>query len=311
MLHRDGVITLLGDQYWVVGVRQLEALGVSRQSVDVAVRRGLVERVVRGVVGLPRHWETVEGRAMALHLAAHGRGFVSGVTAGRLHGLRRMPEVPVTYTLGQTTARMVVPSWGRLVRTSWPDDAPRPERPDTLAVASPLRTLFELAGTFGDRRFRRAAEDAWHLGLVTPDAAAAYLQRVRRRGRTGVARFERWLDAVGERPAASGLEQLLADLAVAAGLPEPVRQHPLQLRSGVTIHLDLAWPEVRFALEPGHSWWHGGDRAQRLDQDRDRQCAELGWMVARFDETVWRRRSLVTEQIGRMYRARRADLLAS
>ena len=44
-----------------------------------------------------------------------------------------------------------------------------------------------------------------------------------------------------------------------AGLPEPIRQHPLLLLTGELIHLDIAWPEVRLAVEPGHSWWHGGD----------------------------------------------------
>ena len=71
-----------------------------------------------------------------------------------------------------------------------------------------------------------------------------------------------------------------------AGLPEPVRQHPLTLRSGETIHVDLAWPAIRLGVEPGHSWWHGGDLGQRADQARDRACDEIGWRIIRCDESV-------------------------
>ena len=70
------------------------------------------------------------------------------------------------------------------------------------------------------------------------------------------------------------------------GLPTPVRQLPLTLPSGELIRLDLAWPDIRLAVEPGHSWWHGGDLRQRADQARDRACAVLGWHVHRYDETA-------------------------
>lgn len=312
MHHRDGVLELFGSQYWVASVRQLEDLGVARQAAAAAVRRGLAHRILRGILGIPGHWDTFEGRCMALQLAGRCKGFVSGTTAARLHGLRSMPEMPVRYTLDEAHP-IVTPEWGRIVRTSWRDHEPGPERGDRLIVASPHRTLFDLAGQLGDRAFERAAEDAWHRGLVTPASATSYLQRIRRQGRTGVARFERWLEkANGQaRPATTGLEQLLADLARSAGLPEPVRQHPLHLLDGRVVRLDLAWPAIRFALEPGHSWWHGGDAAQRADQDRDRACAAAGWQIARFDESVWQRRDTTVREIRAMFEARCRDVGAT
>ena len=134
-------------------------------------------------------------------------------------------------------------------------------RPDGLRVATPLRTLFRLAWVFNQHRFERAAEDAWHLGLVTPDAAADYLAAVRRSGRAGVIKFEHWLERMSFRkePSQSGLEQDVIDAICRAGLPEPERQLPLILPSGEMIHVDAAWPAVRLGVEPGHSWWHGGD----------------------------------------------------
>ena len=115
--------------------------------------------------------------------------------------------------------------------------------------------LFGLAALFNQHRFERAAEDAWHLGLVRPDDAAAYLARVRRSGRTGVRVFELWLEktALQPRPSQSGFEVDVIQALVRIGLPDPVRQHPLKLPNGEVIHVDLAWPAVRLGIEPGHS----------------------------------------------------------
>jgi hypothetical protein len=309
MLDRPGVIPLFRDQRWIAHVDQLEKLGVSRHAVWKDVHKGLLCRVVRGVVGVPQAWETFEGRALAVQLAVGQYGFLCTTTAGRLHGLRRMPELPIEYCIRETR-RLEVPSWVRLVKTSWPDDEPRPARLDGLIVASPLRTLFGLAARFTQHRFERAAEDAWHLGLVDPQDAAPYLARIRRQGLAGVARFEAWLDKAGaqRRPATTGLEQLLLELCERAGLPDPVRQHPIVLRSGETVHLDLAWPEILLAVEPGHSWWHGGDLRQRADQSRDRACLEVGWQVIRYDESVWEHQDETVRELRALHRRRIAQL---
>jgi hypothetical protein len=141
---------------------------------------------------------------------------------------------------------------------------------------------------FNQHRFQRAAEDCWHLQLVTPDDAALYLAAVRRQGRTGVRAFEHWLEhtVFRTRPSQSGFELDVLEAVLRAGLPEPARQHPLQLRSGVTVHLDLAWPPARLAVEPGHTWWHGGDAGMARDEARRRACGEVGWLVVPCTEHV-------------------------
>ena len=78
----------------------------------------------------------------------------------------------------------------------------------------------------------------------------------------------------------------MLDAVRRAGLPEPERQYPVTLATGEVVHLDLAWPDAQLAVEPGHSWWHGGDLKARADFARDRACGEVGWHVMRYDESA-------------------------
>jgi hypothetical protein len=163
----------------------------------------------------------------------------------------------------------------------------------------PFRTLVR-------HRFERAAEDAWHRRLITPGDSAVFLEQYRGSGRQGVSRFARWLEKTRDqrRPAQSGLELDFVAAIRSAGLPEPQRQHPLRLLSGELIHLDLAWPEVKLAVEPGHSWWHGGDLAVRRDIARDRACGEVGWHIARYDESAREDLAGVGRELLNIYRQR-------
>ena len=260
----------------------------SARTITRARQRGLVVGVLPGIVRIAGAEDTFESKAMALQLHGGEKAFLSGVTAAALHGMRQMPRSIVEVTVPEDRT-VVMPPWGRQTETSWiDDDRDIHERDDGLRVATPLRTLFRLARVFNDHRFERAAEDAWHLKLVTPESAADYLATIRRRGKWGVTRFERWLEktAARTRPSQSGLELDVLDAVRRAGLPEPERQHPVTLRSGEVIHVDLAWPRTRLGVEPGHSWWHGGDLRKRADEARDRACDEIGWRIVRHDESL-------------------------
>ena len=306
MITSVTALDVLGRQFWVADVGQLVAAGLSPRTIARARRAGVLVAVLPGVVRLAGAPETFRSQAMALQLHAGEPSFLSGPTAGRLLGLRGMPRNPIQITVPESR-RMVLPPWARQVRTSWIDpELDIVERPDGLRVAAPLRMLFGLAGQFSQRFLERAAEDAWHRGLVRPDDAAVYLAAVRRSGRGGVARFEAWLERVeaSRRPSQSGFELDVLDAIREAGLPEPARQHELALPTGEIVHLDLAWPEIRLGVEPGHSWWHGGDLGQRRDQARDRACDAVGWRIVRFDEQDQRDLPAVGRELAAIYRAR-------
>ncbi len=305
------VLLLAAHQHGVVHRRQLLTLGMSDAAVWRARRRGVLVDVLPGVLRVASSPETFAMRCMAALLRVDGPSFLGAWTAGRIHGLRRMPRSVVHLTVPVRRRLVETPDWLHVHRSSWFEaDRDAVVRDDGLVVATPLRMLFGLAAAFGQFRFERAAEDAWHLGLINPGAAADYLERHRCRGKDGVATMETWLERVLDRnlPAQSDLELELLDALGQVGLPEPVRQHPLRLPTGETIHLDIAWPALRLAVEPGASWWHGGDLGQRRDQARDRACSEVGWHVVRFDETLRTSPLAAARQVLTIYVQRQRDL---
>lgn len=90
------------------------------------------------------------------------------------------------------------------------------------------------------------------LGSLTARA-----QEYRRPGRSGSAALATLLEALGPGhvPAASDLEAKLFAVLRAAGLPEPVRQHPLPSRH-VEGRVDAAYPHIRLLIEADSRRWH-------------------------------------------------------
>ena len=86
-----------------------------------------------------------------------------------------MPVSRVEITVVGKVRTHVAP-WVRVRRSVLDRDDDIVTRDDGLRLASPLRTLFTLAIDFNAYRFDRAAEDLWHLGLVTPDEAGSTSQ---------------------------------------------------------------------------------------------------------------------------------------
>jgi len=303
------VLQLFAAQHGVASTRQLHDLGIGRSRIQRARRSGLVVPMTSSVLRIASSPETFRARCMAVQLHLDGVGFLSGWTAGRLRGLRRMPTSTIHYTV-PADIRTPLPDFVALHRSRWYDARRDREVLDPFVVAVPTRMLFGLAAAFNQHRFRLAAEDAWHLGLTTPIEMADYLERHRCRGKDGVRTIEQWLEhaLAQRRPAQSGLEQALLEALTRVGLPRPQRQHPLVLPNAETIHLDVAWPEIRLAIEPGATWWHGGDARQRRDQQRDLACGELGWQVFRLDETLAADPIAAARRIRHIHHRRSIDL---
>lgn len=304
------VLKLFGRQFGVATGQQLRSVGVSPRAIARAQERGAWLRISPGLYRLAGQAMNFETRAMAALLHCGPATFLDGTTAGAVHGLRAMPRSLIQATqVGRITRAM--PSWIRVSSAARVLDGDVVDR-GPFRLAHPLRMLLKLAGQFNLHRFERAAEDAWHRGLVSPSEMAAYLEMVRRPGLQGVALLDTWLAKAlpRPRPSQSGLEMDTLTAVRLVGLPEPVRQHPLVLQNGELIHLDIAWPDVTLAVEPGHSWWHGGDLRMSADYARDLACGEVGWHVVRFDQAMQADLVKAGQSIRNTYEARRATFQA-
>ena len=283
----DDLAAVLAAQLGVARRAQVVATGVSASTVGRALRAGELVEVLPGIVRLSGRPLSFEGVVMAAQQYCGPASYVTGTTAARFRGLREMPKWPVRLAVRERV-RVGTPWWLDVTRTSGIHRLEILEREDGLRIARANLMLLALAHELDDRQFSRAAEDAWHKGLITPASVACYLADHHGSGRRGLSGVARWLKRTGarERPAMTGFELDVIEALVAVGLPEPERQYPLLLPDGRTAHLDVAWPDVRLAVEPGHSWWHGGDEGMRADMSRDRLCARRGWQVIRFDEVA-------------------------
>lgn len=291
----------------------LDRVGVSASTVLRCTKDGRLVAVATGVYRVGGAPDSFEARCSAATLFGDGVGFVSGASAARLYGLRRMNSELVDFTVPDGF-RTASPSWMKVKTTNWYEsDEHRDEFAGGIVVAAPLRMLFGLARAFGQQRFEKAADDAWQLGLITPREALEFLQANRASGKNGVIRVERWLVRALEQsaPSESYLERdLIAELE-RIGLPAPIRQHSLVLGTGERIRLDAAWPEIRLAVEPGHSWFHRFDGGQERDHRRDAACGELGWQVLRMNEKMLKDVRSAALTVRRVHRQREAAVAAT
>lgn len=111
----------------------------------------------------------------------------------------------------------------------------------------------------------------------------------RMRGRRGVARLRDALVLVRGNSWSPG-ESIMRLLISGAGLPEPVLNHPVRLPgSGELRYLDLAWPQVRFALEYDGDVHRRTKDQWRQDEARRDEIASLDWTLSRANgDDLWK-----------------------
>jgi Transcriptional regulator, AbiEi antitoxin len=306
MRHHPETSRLLRQQFGIITMAQLQATGMSSRTISRDVAAGELAKVLPGVLCSSEHRVGFEAKSMAAQLWLGDTGALSGPTAARHYGLRNM-DGESTWARTSLRSRGEAPAWFRREFSPWLFECAEAVRLHRgWRVLAPVPMLVTLAELFNDHRFERAAEDAWHLRLITPETAAAHLDEYRGRGRRGIARVQRWLDRAGERSLASqsGFELDVLDAVRRAGLPEPARQHPVRLLTDEIVHLDLAWPDAKLAVEPGHTWWHGGDLRMSADYARDRACGLVGWHVMRYEESSRSNLAGLGAEVAAMYRQR-------
>jgi very-short-patch-repair endonuclease len=100
----------------------------------------------------------------------------------------------------------------------------------------------------------------------------------RRGGRVFRAVIEAWnADAL---PAGVAEMRVVRQL-LAAGLPDPARQHAIHADGQFVARVDLAYPAQRLAIELDGFRWHAGRGPFRSDRVRGNRIEAAGWRLLR------------------------------
>lgn len=301
---------LVARRHGIVTHDELLADGHTRHAVRRLVEGGVLVTEHKRVYRLATSPDTFEARCAAA-CAADPFAIVTGVAAARLWGFRHvwqpdLPHVMVAHDRSPITRGVAL----RRSNVIPEDDVV--ERGDGIRVASPPRAWFDCARDVDDERFERLTE--WVLDHhATMPTLWRTARRLQARGRPGLARVKRVMAqrADWQKPAGSGLELRVLQALELRGIVL-IRQHPLRLPNGVTIHPDGADPAIKWALEIDHVTWHGGRLDAQRDKIRDRNARLLGWDVERVtDLELADDFDAVIDQLVALYRRRQVTFAAA
>jgi predicted transcriptional regulator of viral defense system len=257
----------------------LRAVGVSAhvRKHRLAVGRWIaIHDGVYRIGGIPLTWR---GRVLAACFAADEDSVASHRSAAELWQLpgRATGVVEVTCRRWRRTREPGVVVHESLML----DDVDR-ALVDGIPVTTATRTLFDLAGrSNGDQVLDLAIENALRRKLTTVPELVAAQERLARRGRPGSAAFRAALDrrAADDALTESEAERLIVRLLVVQGLPTPALQHEIRDHDGrLVARVDLAYPDLRIAIEYDSYTHHVSREALVRDSARRNSVVALGWL---------------------------------
>jgi hypothetical protein len=306
--HLASIAAVAATQHGVFSFTQAADAGLSRRQVSRSVERGLLEQVhpqVYRFVGAP---VTPAGVAVAGVLQV-GRGAVASHEASLvLHGVDRIPVVPVvTVPFGRSgTSSGVRVHRCRFLPTNHIVDQ------GAIAATTVERCIVDVASVFSQARLAWLLDHVTiTLRLVSVGGVARTLRQVEHRGRRGIGRLHQLLDdrAPGEPTPRSQLETSVDALLARSDVPRPCHEHPLPSLVPSAGLVDRAWPEAQLILEVDGRRWHARERDMARDRARDREAARHGWVTIRvLDDEVRDVPELVLEDVVVTYCSRRAQL---
>ena len=301
-------LRLARSQHGVITTSQLVGAGVSRTTARRLDRAGVLIGDYKSVRRLASGERTVEQRCAELCLA-HPQAFITGVTAGRLYGLRKMPKrSPII--VSSLHPLHVTHTGVRHRRSTKVAAADVTVRTDAIAIASPVRLAFDLASELGDRAHRSVLDQLIHEHGVAVADLARIAERLCHRARPGSTRFVTSLATLVDTPTESDAERRVADALLAAGVPVETNAQWLDLANGRRARLDLAVPSIRWGVEIDVHPSHLGIVGSTDDKRRDRSAALIGWAIVRVTALDLLDIGTLTAELVALYERRCRDLAA-
>jgi len=280
MADMDAVHALMRRQHGLITRAQALACGLTPRQIERLLSSGRwwpVRPEIYALAGTPATWEQ---SVLAAVYAGGADVFASHATAARLRSLKHVVErgLEVVSPLGRHKRLDGVIGH----RSGALFDADKTTYRG-IPVTTVGRTLVDISGRLTDRQLAKAVDDALRRDILR-------LEDLRQTaGRLGTApgRSMRRVHHVlalripGYDPLDSGYETRVLRVLTSAGLPVPRQQYPITL-DGQLVHLDLAYPEARLAIELDSWEWHRTRSAFDDDRWRDTSLVKRRWLTLRL-----------------------------
>lgn len=299
----EEAMTVFAAHHGLATGQMLTVAGVSRSKRQNLVLDGILEVIYERVFHIVSSPMTIEAQCAALCLA-YPSGFVTGPTAGKLLGLRRMPSGPIHFAVPHGSH--IGPHDGvRLRQTTRADSAHYTKHGAAIRLAVPARLAFDLGQDLSMLDHRSVVEQMVHQRLTSWPALVRMGKELCHSARPGSARF---VEVLRTR-LPGGAAESHPEVAVATGLqrrgvPVHLQVGHLELPNGRRIRFDMAVPDRRWAVEvdvhPGHSQPLG----IAGDKQRDRWCHRIDWQVERVTEIDLVDVEALCDELADLYRTR-------
>jgi hypothetical protein len=280
----ERVVRLARRQYGLVTHEQCLRLGMKASTIAERLADGSwrQERVgVYVVGGVPPAWEQT---VLAVTLPYEDCWLTHG-TGAKLWGLPNAPEIGTIEALrpyGRSLRLAGVTL--RRSRIITPADATRHKR---IPVTSIGRTIVECAGRLTVAETLKNIDAAVRRDRRHLEATRAAFARLASGGnrRLLAIRAALGLRLPGYDPGESDLELRSLHALTGAGLPMPVQQLPVTLH-GKRYRIDLAYPDLKIAIELLGWEWHGGRAAFDADHARANDLVSIGYRLLQFTSAM-------------------------
>lgn len=268
--------------------------GLSKRTVDRILASGEWIGLLPGVYALRGSPATFMRRVVAAYTWAGAGALMSHSTSAKLLGLDGVEPFGIEVSTPRRLRSKKV-----VVHQRTTADIPS-VRIDCIQAAKVEPTLLDLANRLTLVTLELALDSALRLGLTRFDRLKQFYEGFSGRGVPGSGDLGELLRLREpcQRPHHSVLEVDFRQLARAEHLPGAVAQFPVELRPGLTVHIDFAYPDQKLAIEVDSVRWHSGVRAIKRDNERQNLLVALGWRVLRFEwNDVVRRPTVIAAQI--------------
>lgn len=234
-------------------------------------------RILRGIYADSRLEVDHHLRCQAAGLAVPPDALIAGPSAAYLLGAESAVRDADPVHLLVPRKHRFGPVQGLRVHTTGDLDAADLASARGLPCTSASRTAWDVVLWQDLVRAVTTLDAMLRVGLVTKDELIHRLERNRRDGVRGWGRAQRAFGLADGR-AQSPPESEVRVRLILHGLPPPVPQHPVRVRSGRLLHPDLAWPEYRVAVEYDGAY-HSDPEQMHLDRRRLNELVDAGWIV--------------------------------